>query len=201
MTNSEDMINLILFGPPGSGKGTQAERLCAKYDLEHISTGDLFRTEISNETALGLKAKSYLDQGELVPDEVTVGMFASKLDTSMVEGAKGFVFDGFPRTVAQADALNELVQQRNMSITRLLVLDVAEDELVKRLLNRGKDSGRSDDTSEELIRKRIAEYNSKTAPVAAFYEMHNLLSIIHGEGTIEEIFTKLCETIEATAEL
>jgi len=195
----KQMINLILFGPPGSGKGTQAEKLCEEYGLEHISTGDLFRSEISQETPLGLKAKSYLDEGDLVPDEVTVSMFASKLDASITEGAGGFVFDGFPRTVKQAEALDELVTERDMTITRLLVLDVSEDELVRRLLNRGKNFGRSDDTSEELIRKRIAKYKAKTAPVASFYEMHNLLSIVHGEGSIEEIFGKLCEAVEVTA--
>jgi adenylate kinase len=192
------MLNLILFGPPGSGKGTQAALLCRRYGLDHISTGDLFRDEIKRRTPLGIKAQEFLDRGELVPDEVTIGMFSAKLDSEILNGSKGFIFDGFPRTVKQAEALDALLMTRKMRINRVLSLRVGVDELTQRILNRGKESGRSDDTSEELVRKRIAEYNSKTTPVAGFYEMHDLLSIVDGEGTIDEIFHRLCVAIEVT---
>ena len=149
------MLNLILFGPPGSGKGTQSEKLIATYGLKHLSTGDLLRSEINNKTALGMEAKSVMDKGQLVPDEVVIGMISSALDAN--PGAKGFLFDGFPRTVAQAEALDKLLKLKNGEIGVLLSLQVSEEELVKRLLNRGLTSGRSDDTDEGVIRKRYAE--------------------------------------------
>ena len=193
------MLNIILFGPPGSGKGTQAQLLCDKYGLVHISTGDLFRDEIRKETALGIRAKGYLDKGELVPDEVTIGMFSSRLDHEIAAGAEGFIFDGFPRTVKQAEELDQLLAKRTMKVNRVLSIVVSVGELTKRILLRGKDSGRSDDLNEELVAKRIAEYNSKTTPVAGYYEMHGLLRIIEGEGSVEEVFRRLSEAIDHAA--
>jgi adenylate kinase len=193
------MLNLILFGPPGSGKGTQAALLCQKYGLVHISTGDLFRGEIKRQSPLGLKAQEYIDNGQLVPDEVTVAMFASKLDNEIASGAKGFIFDGFPRTTKQAEALDDLLRKRKLKISRVLSLVVSDDELTQRIVKRGRDSGRSDDTDEKVIRKRITEYNEKTTPVATYYDMYNLLSIIPGEGSIEEIFARLSSSIEVTS--
>src|SRR5215471_5559732 len=151
------MFNLILFGPPGSGKGTQSERLIARYGLKHLSTGDLLRSEIASETELGLKAKSFMDRGELVPDEVVIGMINHALDSN--PESKGFLFDGFPRTKAQSIALDNLLSQRGEEINVVLALEVTEEELIKRLLNRGLTSGRSDDTNKEVIHARIEEYN------------------------------------------
>src|SRR6185437_16244028 len=158
------MFNLILFGPPGSGKGTQSERLIAKYGLKHLSTGDILRNEIANRTPLGLAAKSYMDKGQLVPDEVVIEMISSALDNN--PQANGFLFDGFPRTNAQAEALDKLLNQKGTEIAAVLALQVGQKELVKRLLNRGLTSGRSDDVDEEVIRARIGEYEMKTAAVA-----------------------------------
>src|SRR4029078_9880499 len=158
------MFNLILFGPPGSGKGTQSEKLIAKYDLKHLSTGDLLRSEISRKTALGLEAKKFIDKGQLVPDEVVIGMISSALDAN--PNAKGFLFDGFPRTATQAEALDKLLELKNTGITMMLAMEVGEEELVIRLLKRGVTSGRSDDNNEGVIRARIAEYHNKTAAVS-----------------------------------
>lgn len=194
------MLNLVLFGPPGSGKGTQAALLAQKYGLIHISTGDLFRHEIKGQTPLGLRAKSFLDSGQLVPDEVTVGMFEAKLDAELARGAKGFIFDGFPRTTKQAEALDDLLRSRRMSVSRVLSLVVAEEELTRRMLKRAADEGRSDDMDPKVISKRIVEYNNKTTPVAGYYDMYDLLSIVPGEGTVEEIFERLCSAIEHTPE-
>lgn len=178
------MFNLILFGPPGSGKGTQSAFLIDTYGLNHLSTGDLLRSEIGNETALGLEAKKYMDAGQLVPDEVVIGMIGSKIDEN--PEAKGFIFDGFPRTTAQAAALDSLLAARNTNIATLLALDVPEEELKKRLILRGEISGRSDD-NQEVIVKRIAEYKSKTEPVANYYANNGKLVKINGLGSIEEI--------------
>lgn len=178
------MFNLILFGPPGSGKGTQSAFLIDTYGLNHLSTGDLLRSEIGNETALGLEAKKYMDAGQLVPDEVVIGMIGSKIDEN--PEAKGFIFDGFPRTTAQAAALDSLLAARNTNIATLLALDVPEEELKKRLILRGEVSGRSDD-NQEVIVKRIAEYKSKTEPVANYYANNGKLVKINGLGSIEEI--------------
>lgn len=188
------MFNLILFGPPGSGKGTQSEKLIAKYGLKHLSTGDLLRTEITQKTPLGLEAKSLMDRGQLVPDEVVTGMISSALEAN--PQAKGFLFDGFPRTPAQAEALDKLLELKNTSIGVMLALEVSEEELIKRLLKRGETSGRSDDNNENVIRARIEEYNSKTAPVLGYYKHFNKVIHIHGEGSVDEIFNLLCREID-----
>ncbi len=188
------MFNLILFGPPGSGKGTQSEKLIAKYGLKHLSTGDLLRSEIAASTALGLEAKKMMDKGQLVPDEVVIGMISSALDNN--PAAKGFLFDGFPRTSAQAEALDRLLELKKTAIAAMLALEVSEEELVSRLLKRGETSGRSDDTNEGVIRNRITEYNNKTAPVADYYRNFNKVILVKGEGTIDDIFTALCTEID-----
>ncbi|MXV50737.1 adenylate kinase [Pedobacter sp. HMF7647] len=180
------MLNLVLFGPPGAGKGTQSQKLIDKYQLIHLSTGDLLRSEISNGTELGLEAKKLMDQGVLVPDEVVIGMISNKLDAN--KDAKGFIFDGFPRTVTQAEALDALLESKGASISGMIALEVTDEELERRLLLRGKDSGRPDDANPEVIRKRINEYNSKTAPVANFYKSQGKYSSIQGIGSIEDIF-------------
>jgi adenylate kinase len=187
------MFNLILFGPPGSGKGTQSEKLIATYGLVHLSTGDLLRSEIANKTPLGLEAKNLMDKGQLVPDEVVIGMISSALDANA--GAKGFLFDGFPRTSAQAEALDKLLDLKKSSIAVMLALKVSEEELVKRLMKRGETSGRSDDTNETIIRARIVEYYNKTAIVAEYYKQFEKVKNIDGEGLINEIFDKLCVAI------
>lgn len=188
------MFNLILFGPPGSGKGTQSEKLIARYGLKHLSTGDLLRSEISRSTELGLKAKSLMDKGELVPDEVVIGMISSALESN--PDAKGFLFDGFPRTQAQSVALDDLLAKRGEEINVVLALDVTEQELIKRLLNRGLTSGRSDDTNEDTIRNRIAEYHKKTSAVADHYRKFGKVVLIPGEGSVDEIFGSLAEEID-----
>ncbi len=192
------MFNLILFGPPGSGKGTQSEKLILKYGLKHLSTGDLLRSEIKRATALGLAAKGFIDKGQLVPDEVVIGMISSALDDH--PEAKGFLFDGFPRTSAQALALDNLLHLKHTDITAMLALEVTEEELVKRLVKRGETSGRSDDTNEEVIRARISEYHNKTAPVADYYRKFDKVEIIKGEGSVDEIFDKLSAAIDKHAE-
>ncbi|WP_374951587.1 adenylate kinase [Mucilaginibacter sp.] len=180
------MLNLVLFGPPGAGKGTQSQNLIEKYGLIHLSTGDLLRNEIANGTQLGLEAKKLMDDGKLVPDEVVIGMISNKLDAN--KGARGFIFDGFPRTVAQAEALDQLLASKDSEISGMIALEVTDDELEQRLLLRGKSSGRPDDANPEVIRKRIKEYNDKTAPVAGFYQNHNKYTSINGIGSIDEIF-------------
>lgn len=188
------MFNIILFGPPGSGKGTQSEKLIATYGLKHLSTGDLLRSEIAAQTPLGMEAKSIMDKGQLVPDEVVVGMISSALDQN--PQAKGFLFDGFPRTEAQSIALDKLLKLKNTEIGIVLALEVGEEELVKRLLNRGKTSGRSDDTNETVIRARITEYKDKTTVVANYYEQFNKVVHVKGEGSVEEIFASLKAEID-----
>jgi adenylate kinase len=188
------MFNLILFGPPGSGKGTQSEKLIAKYHLKHLSTGDLLRSEISNKTPLGLEAKMFMDKGNLVPDEVVIGMIGDALDNN--PGAEGFLFDGFPRTAKQAEELDRLLTIKNTCIDVMLALDVSEEELVKRLLKRGETSGRTDDSNEQVIRARIIEYHKKTAAVADYYQQENKVVMVKGEGTVEEIFSRLSGEIE-----
>lgn len=189
------MFNLILFGPPGSGKGTQSEKLIEKFGWIHLSTGDLLRKEIANATPLGLEAKSFMDKGQLVPDEVVIGMIGSALDAN--PAAKGFLFDGFPRTVAQAEALDALLSGKGSEITLVLALEVGQEELVARLLNRGKTSSRSDDRDENVIRKRLVEYETKTAVVADYYARFGKVAKIKGEGSIEDIFQSLTAEIEA----
>jgi len=188
------MFNLILFGPPGSGKGTQSEKLIAKYNLKHLSTGDLLRSEITRKTILGLEAKKYMDKGNLVPDEVVIGMINDALDNH--PDVEGFLFDGFPRTAIQAEELDDLLKQKNTCIDVMLALDVSEDELIKRLVKRGETSGRSDDNNEQVIRARIMEYHQKTAAVADHYQKANKVIFVKGEGGIDEIFNRLSNEID-----
>ena len=190
------MLNIILFGPPGSGKGTQSQLLARQFGLTHISTGDIFRDELSRETALGMEAKKFMNQGLLVPDEIVIGMLGSKLDKSLEEGAKGFIFDGFPRTIEQAKALDRLIELKKMEIDTVLALEVDEQELINRILNRGKTSGRADDNDEATIRRRIEVYRNETEPVAGYYDEQDKLQRIKGTGSIEEINKKLAEAIE-----
>lgn len=189
------MLNIVLFGPPGAGKGTQSAKLIEKYGLAHLSTGDIFRANIKGGTDLGNLAKSYIDKGQLVPDEVTISMLESEVNKQ--PDAKGFIFDGFPRTSAQAKALDTLLAKLNTSITMMLALEVEEEELRKRLLLRGKDSGRADDQDPAIIQKRIDVYNNETSPVKDFYTQQNKYKGINGIGEIETIFDDLCKAIEA----
>ena len=188
------MFNIILFGPPGSGKGTQSEKLIAKYNLKHLSTGDILRSEIAASTPLGLEAKKIMDLGQLVPDEVVIGMISSALEAN--PQVNGFLFDGFPRTTAQAEALDKLLRLKGTEIGVVLALEVSEEELLKRLINRGLTSGRSDDTNESIIKNRIVEYKSKTSIVADYYKAFDKVVNIKGEGSLDEIFTELCKEID-----
>ena len=189
------MFNLILFGPPGSGKGTQSEKLIAKYNLKHLSTGDLLRSEIAKKTPLGLEAKKFMDKGQLVPDEVVIGMISSALDAN--PNIVGFLFDGFPRTSKQAEALDNLLELKNISINVMLALNVTEEELVKRLVKRGETSGRPDDNNEQVIRTRIHEYNKKTSAVADHYKKANKVVLVKGEGSVDDIFTSLTKELDS----
>lgn len=188
------MLNLILFGPPGSGKGTQAANLEEHYNLLHISTGDLFRYEMGNDTPLGLKAKEYISKGELVPDEVTIGMLKNKVNST--PEAKGYIFDGFPRTIAQAEALDVFLTEKGETISICVALDVDDDEIVKRLLNRGLTSGRADDNDEDIIRNRIVVFNKETAQVYDHYNTVDKSVKVKGTGSIEEIFERLKTEID-----
>ncbi len=191
------MFNLVLFGPPGSGKGTQSSKILEKYSLVHISTGDILRIEQAKESPLGIEAKKFMDQGMLVPDEVVIGMISSKLDEN--PNVAGFIFDGFPRTVAQAQALDNLLDFKNNPINVVLSLLVTEEELKTRLISRGESSGRPDD-NEEVIMKRIKEYHAKTSPVADYYKSKNKLVEVKGEGTVDTIFDSLCDEIDNAQE-
>ena len=188
------MLNLVLFGPPGAGKGTQSNLLIEKYNLVHLSTGDILRGEIAAGTALGMEAKTLMDRGDLVPDEVVIGMISSKLDNN--PSANGFIFDGFPRTSAQAVALDNLLEEKRTSISSMISLKVEDEELIKRLLSRGEKSGRADDQDESIIANRINEYNNKTAPLKEYYSAQNKLSEIEGNGTVEDIAEKLNDVID-----
>ena len=188
------MLNLVLFGPPGAGKGTQANLLISKYNLIHLSTGDILRSEIEQGTLLGLEAKRLMDQGNLVPDEVVIDMISSQLDNKK---GKGFIFDGFPRTREQAIALDNLLKKKGTHINIMLSLKVEDKELIRRLLNRGKDSGRADDQDENIIANRINEYNTKTAPLKDYYSIQNKLCEIEGSGSIEDIAKKLNKAIDS----
>ncbi len=192
------MINLILFGPPGSGKGTQANFIVEKYGLHHISTGDLFRKEIKNKTPLGLEAVSYSSKGQLVPDSVTIGILRNEVEAN--PDVKGFIFDGFPRTVPQAKALDTLMQEMDQSITCLVELRVPDDELTERLLGRGKTSGRADDKDPAIIADRIQVYKNETIPVALHYAQVDKAFIVDGVGSMEEVFDRICHRIEAQTE-
>ena len=192
------MFNIILFGAPGSGKGTQSQNLISKYGLKHLSTGDLLRSELALQTPLGIEAKRFMDKGQLVPDEVVIGMISTALETN--PDAEGFLFDGFPRTDAQAEALDKLLYHKKTSIAVMLALDVSENELIKRLLHRGQSSGRTDDVDEIVIRSRIKEYENKTKPVADYYRRFNKVVHIKGEGSVDDIFELLCKEIEKRKE-
>jgi len=191
------MINLILFGPPGSGKGTQAAKLVERYELLHISTGDLFRYELSNDTPLGIEARSYMQKGELVPDTVTIGMLRNKVEAN--PDVKGYIFDGFPRTIPQSEALDALLKEKGQSVSLLLMLDVSDEELVKRLLGRGATSGRADDMDESIIRNRIEVYKTETTPVFDYYQEAGKARKIAGIGGIEDIFERLSAELERLA--
>lgn len=194
LNTSLTMTNLVLFGKPGAGKGTQAAFLKDKYNLVHISTGDIFRYNIKNETKLGKLAQSYMDKGDLVPDEVTIQMLQEEVEKN--PNAEGFIFDGFPRTIAQAEALDAFLTSKGMRIHGTLALEADDEILIKRLVERGKVSGRTDDQDEEKIRNRFTEYNEKTAPLIAFYQAQDKYHAVDGIGTIEEITTRLSETID-----
>ncbi len=189
------MVNIVLFGPPGAGKGTQSEKIIEKYGLKHISTGDLFRKHLGEGTDLGKKAQSFMDNGKLVPDHVVIGMVDDFLNDNT--GEKGFIFDGFPRTVAQAEALDELLAKHETSINCMLMLEVPHEELKKRLLERGKTSGRADDQNEEKINIRIQEYLNKTLPVASFYEQQGKICKVKGVGSIDGIFADIAASLDA----
>jgi len=188
------MKNIVLFGKPGAGKGTQASVLKEKFELVHISTGDVFRYNISNRTELGTLAKSYMDKGELVPDSVTINMLSDEVDRSIAQ-AKGYIFDGFPRTTAQAEALDAFLSEKGMQVDATIALEADEDELTARLLERGKTSGRTDDTDETKIRTRFAEYNAKTAPLIDFYQKQNKLYSVNGIGEIDQITERIASII------
>lgn len=192
------MLNIVLFGPPGAGKGTQSSLLINKYNLVHLSTGDLLRNEIASGTALGHEAKQKMDQGLLVPDEVVIAMIERKLDANKT--ANGFIFDGFPRTTAQAEALDQLLLKKNTSITMMLALEVEDSELIKRLLLRGVESGRSDDADEKIIANRIQVYNTQTAPLKDYYSEQNKFHSVHGIGEVDGIFNALTSKIESKQE-
>ncbi|MEZ2415207.1 adenylate kinase [Muriicola sp. E247] len=192
--NQSHMINLVLFGKPGAGKGTQAGYLKEKYNLKHISTGDVFRYNIKNNTKLGQLAKSYMDKGDLVPDEVTISMLKDEVEKN--PEASGFIFDGFPRTTAQAEALDNFLDSKDMKIHATIALEAQDEILINRLLERGKSSGRSDDQDEEKIRNRFEEYNQKTAPLKEFYEAQGKFHSVNGIGDIEEITERLSKVID-----
>jgi adenylate kinase len=190
------MLNIVLFGPPGAGKGTQSQKLIDKYNLVHLSTGDLLRSQIAEKTELGLKAQEYMNKGELVPDAVVIGMIADKIKSN--SSATGFIFDGFPRTVAQAEALDTMLKENGTAISGMVALEVDEEELTKRIILRGQTAvpPRPDDQDETLVRKRVSEYNTKTKPVADFYAGQGKFASIYGIGEIEEIFGQICSVVD-----
>lgn len=192
------MTNLVLFGPPGAGKGTQASVLKDKYDLIHISTGDVFRYNIKNETELGKNAKSFMDQGKLVPDDVTIKMLKAEVDKN--SGAKGFIFDGFPRTVAQAEALSQLLDEKNTGVSGMIALEVDDEVLVRRLLERGKSSNRADDADESIIRRRIRVYYEETAILKEYYKKQDKYYGVNGQGSVEEITNRISKVVDSLQE-
>ena len=187
------MLNIVIFGAPGSGKGTQSERIVEKYGINHISTGDVLRAGIKNGTELGKTAKGYIDQGQLIPDELMIDILASVFDS--FEDSKGVIFDGFPRTIAQAEALKKMLAERGQDVTVMVDLEVPEDELMTRLIKRGKDSGRADD-NEETIKKRLHVYHSQTAPLIDWYKNEKKYQHINGLGTMDGIFADICEAVD-----
>lgn len=190
------MLNIVIFGAPGSGKGTQSENLIKKYNLAHISTGDVLRSEMKNGTDLGKLAEGYISKGQLVPDEVVIGMLANVLDEKIKAGAKGVIFDGFPRTIPQGEALDNMLKERGQAVTAVVSLDVEEEELINRLIKRGQDSGRSDDNY-ETIKARLDVYNNQTSPLKAHYEKSGKLHPIHGMGTVDEIFERISAAVDS----
>ena len=187
------MLNIVIFGAPGSGKGTQSERIVEKYGINHISTGDVLRAEIKNGTELGKTAKGYIDQGQLIPDELMIDILASVFDS--FKDSKGVIFDGFPRTIAQAEALKKMLAERGQDVSVMLDLEVPEDELMVRLIKRGKDSGRADD-NEETITKRLHVYHSQTSPLIDWYKNEKKYQHINGLGTMDGIFADICEAVD-----
>ena len=187
------MLNIVIFGAPGSGKGTQSERIVEKYGINHISTGDVLRAEIKNGTELGKTAKGYIDQGQLIPDELMIDILASVFDS--FKDSKGVIFDGFPRTIAQAEALKKMLAERGQDVSVMVDLEVPEDELMVRLIKRGKDSGRADD-NEETIKKRLHVYHSQTAPLIDWYKNEKKYQHINGLGTMEGIFAEICGAVD-----
>ena len=187
------MLNIVIFGAPGSGKGTQSERIVEKYGINHISTGDVLRAEIKNGTELGKTAKGYIDQGQLIPDELMIDILGSVFDS--FKESKGVIFDGFPRTIAQAEALKKMLAERGQDVSVMVDLDVPEEELMVRLIKRGKDSGRADD-NEETIKKRLHVYHSQTAPLIDWYKNEKKYQHINGLGTMEGIFAEICEAVD-----
>jgi adenylate kinase len=195
----QKQLNLVLFGPPGAGKGTQSEKIIQRYNLTHISTGDLFRKHMGEGTELGLEAQRYMDHGKLVPDEVVINMVDDKIQST--SDTSGFIFDGFPRTVPQAEALDDLLKSSEESISVMISLDVPEDELKQRLRNRAKVSGRADDQDDSKIQTRIEEYRQKTVPVASYYNSQDKLVMVNGVGSIDEIFTNICKVLDPLTQL
>ncbi len=193
------MLNIVLFGPPGAGKGTQSAKLIEQFGLIHLSTGDLLRAERKSQTPLGIKANEYIEKGNLVPDEVVIGMIENKIQE--YTNLKGFIFDGFPRTVPQAAALDLMLLEHQTSISCMIALEVEYHELVDRLLKRGADSGRADDQDETIIKNRISVYNNETLPVAEFYKSQNKYVKINGIGEVEEIYSQICEALSKVAVL
>ena len=187
------MLNIVIFGAPGSGKGTQSERIVEKYGINHISTGDVLRAEIKNGTELGKTAKGYIDQGQLIPDELMIDILGSVFDS--FKDSKGVIFDGFPRTIAQAEALKKMLAERGQDVSIMVDLDVPEEELMVRLIKRGKDSGRADD-NEETIKKRLHVYHSQTSPLIDWYKNEKKYQHINGLGTMEGIFADICEAVD-----
>ena len=187
------MLNIVIFGAPGSGKGTQSERIVEKYGINHISTGHVLRAEIKNGTELGKTAKGYIDQGQLIPDELMIDILASVFDS--FKDSKGVIFDGFPRTIAQAEALKKMLAERGQDVSVMLDLEVPEDELMVRLIKRGKDSGRADD-NEETIKKRLHVYHSQTSPLIDWYKNEKKYQHINGLGTMDGIFADICEAVD-----
>lgn len=194
MNNGKTMLNIVLFGPPGAGKGTQSEKLIAHYNLLHISTGDLFRKHLGEGTELGKKAKGYMDEGKLVPDQLVIDMVDDKLKEG--NNKEGIIFDGFPRTIPQAEALDHLLESKNMPIVATIMLEVPDEELINRLLERGKTSGRSDDQDRSKIETRLKVYKDETLPVANHYREQQKLANVNGVGSIDAIFDRISSRIE-----
>jgi adenylate kinase len=193
------VTNIILFGPPGSGKGTQAAKLRDKYALLHVSTGDIFRAHIKNNTPLGTEVKGYLDAGKLVPDELTIRILEDHVATHLKPQHKGIIFDGFPRTIPQAEALDAMLTKKRMPVRKVLALNVDDDEVTRRIVNRGKSSGRSDDADETTVRNRLQVYKDQTFPLRGFYEDQGKFVSLDGEGTVDEVFEALCEEMDGIA--